>query len=46
MDDIHLFAALHSLSVIKGVIYPPEVERYRQTMARLSGVPLMDDYAA
>ncbi|WP_331253040.1 glutaredoxin 2 [Acetobacter sicerae] len=46
MDDIHLFAALHSLSVIKGVIYPPEVEHYRQTMARLSGVPLMDDYAA
>ncbi|NHN87522.1 glutaredoxin 2 [Acetobacter conturbans] len=45
-DDIHLFATLHSMSIIKGVIYPPEVEHYRQTMARLSRVPLMDEHAA
>ncbi|GBQ22850.1 glutaredoxin 2 [Acetobacter estunensis NRIC 0472] len=45
-DDIHLFAALHSLSIIAGVVYPPEVETYRQTMSGLSNVPLMDAQAA
>lgn len=45
-DDIHLFAQLHSLSIIRGIIYPPRVEAYRQEMARLSGVPLLDAHAA
>ncbi|NHN86178.1 hypothetical protein GOB93_16230 [Acetobacter musti] len=44
-DDIHLFAQLHSLSIIAGIIYPPEVERYRQAMSRLSGVALLDEHA-
>ncbi|MFT8720241.1 glutaredoxin 2 [Acetobacter sp.] len=45
-DDIHLFAALHSISIIKGVIYPPEVEAYRQALSRRSKVPLLDEHAA
>lgn len=44
-DDIHLFAQLHSLSLIKGLIYPPEVEAYRQTMSLKCGVPLLDGLA-
>ncbi|GBR11063.1 glutaredoxin 2 [Acetobacter oeni] len=45
-DDIHLFAQLHSLSLIAGIIYPPAVDAYRQTMSRMSGVPLLDNDAA
>ncbi|MBS1076004.1 glutaredoxin 2 [Gluconobacter sp. Dm-73] len=44
-DDIHLFAHLHSLSLIRGVVYPPEIEAYRQAMAVRSGVELFDDIA-
>lgn len=44
-DDIHLFAHLHSMSLIGGVVYPPEVEAYRQTMAELSRVGLFDGIA-
>lgn len=44
-DDIHLFAALHSLSIIRGVVYPPEVAAYRHAMADRSGVELFDRYA-
>lgn len=45
-DDIHLYALLHSLSLIKGLEYPQTVEAYRQKMSILSGVPLLDDIAA
>ncbi|EHH66930.1 glutaredoxin 2 [Gluconobacter morbifer] len=45
-DDIHLFAQLHSLSIIKGVRYPLEVEAYRQSMSELSNVGLFDGFAA
>lgn len=45
-DDIHLFATLHSMSIIAGLIYPPAVEAYRQEMSGLGNVPLLDPYAA
>lgn len=45
-DDIHLFAHLHSLSLIRGIVYPPAVEAYRQTLSRLCGVGLYDGIAA
>nr|WP_298796217.1 glutaredoxin 2 [uncultured Acetobacter sp.] len=45
-DDIHLFAHLHSLSLISGIVYPPAVQAYRQSMSRLSGVGLYDAIAA
>jgi glutaredoxin 2 len=44
-DDFHLFAALRSLSIVSGVVYPPKVEAYRQEMSGLSGVPLHDAIA-
>jgi len=45
LDDLHLFAALHSLSIVSGLTYPPLVEAYRQHMATKSGVPLLSDRA-
>ncbi|MFE8873297.1 glutaredoxin 2 [Acetobacter persici] len=45
-DDLHLFAHLHSLSLIRGIVYPAAVEAYRQTLSRLSGVRLYDAIAA
>ncbi|CAG9295129.1 glutaredoxin 2 [Celerinatantimonas diazotrophica] len=44
-DDFHLFATLRSLSGVKGIVYPEKVETYRQKMASLCDVPLMDEYA-
>lgn len=44
-DDFHLFAVIRSLSIVKGLVYPPKLEAYRQTMSKLSGVPLHDDIA-
>ncbi|WP_434778725.1 glutaredoxin 2 [Neisseria sp. Ec49-e6-T10] len=44
-DDIHLFAALRGLSIVKGVAYPAKVEAYRQAMAKDSNVPLHDHIA-
>ena len=43
--DIHLFADLRSLSIVKGIIYPSMVEKYRQKMSEKSGIPLHDDIA-
>lgn len=43
--DIHLFAMLRSLSIVKGLSYPSGVEAYRNTMGQASGVPLHDDIA-
>lgn len=45
VDDIHLFAVLRGLSIVKGIKYPPRVEAYRQNMAQLSGVELFDRIA-
>ncbi len=44
-DDIHLFPTLRSLSIVKGLIYPPKVDAYRKAMAVRSNVPLHDDIA-
>lgn len=43
--DIHLFALLRSLSIVKGLYYPPKVEAYRQAMAQTAQVPLHDALA-
>lgn len=45
VDDIHLFAVLRGLSIVKGIKYPAQVEAYRQNMAQLSGVQLFDRIA-
>ena len=44
-DDFHLFAALRVLSAVKGVVYPAQVDAYRQKMSELSHVRLLDDVA-
>lgn len=44
-DDIHLFATLRSMSIVRGIVYPPAVEAYRMRMAELSGVDLHDHIA-
>ncbi|MBL0319554.1 MAG: glutaredoxin 2 [Alphaproteobacteria bacterium] len=44
-DDIHLFAVLRSLSIVKGITYPQNVEKYRQHLSQISGVPLLDGLA-
>lgn len=44
-DDFHLFARLHSLSIVKDLRYPEKVEAYRQTMAKKSKVSLHDAIA-
>jgi glutaredoxin 2 len=44
-DDIHLFAVLRGLSIVKGVVYPEKVDAYRKKMAQKSGVNLFDDIA-
>lgn len=41
-DDIHLFAALRALSIVRRITYPPIVESYRNRMAVLTGVQLHD----
>ena len=45
VDDIHLFAVLRGLSIVKGVSYPDTVDHYRKKMAELSGVNLLDNIA-
>lgn len=44
-DDIHLFAHLHSLSLIKGLIYPASVEAYRKALSTRAAIPLLDSLA-
>ena len=41
-DDLHVFAALCSLSIVSGITYPPTVEAYRQHMSAAAKVPLHD----
>ena len=45
-DDIHLFATLRALSIVRGIVYPPAVDAYRLRMAERTGVPLHDSVAA
>lgn len=44
-DDIHLFAALRAMSIVKGIDYPPAVEAYRFRMAERTSIDLHDDIA-
>lgn len=44
-DDIHLFATLRSMSIVRGIAYPPAVEAYRIRMAERSGIDLHDQIA-
>jgi glutaredoxin 2 len=44
-DDIHLFASLRSMSIVRGINYPPAVQAYRVRMAERSGVNLHDQIA-
>lgn len=41
-DDIHLFATLRTLSIVRGIVYPPAVETYRVRMAARTKVDLHD----
>ncbi len=43
--DIHIYAALHSLSVVKGLEYPPIIDEYRQYFAQVCKVDLLDKFA-
>jgi glutaredoxin 2 len=45
-DDIHLFAHLRALSIVRGVTYPHAVEAYRRRMSVKMDVPLHDDLAS
>jgi glutaredoxin 2 len=44
-DDIHLFATLRTLSIVRGIVYPPVVEAYRMRMAERTGIDLHDRIA-
>jgi glutaredoxin 2 len=44
-DDIHLFATLRSMSIVRGIVYPPAVEAYRLRMAQRTGIDLHDHVA-
>jgi glutaredoxin 2 len=44
-DDVHLFATLRSLSIVRGITYPPAVEAYRVRMAERTGIDLHDHIA-
>ena len=39
-DDIHLFAALRSQTIVKGLRFPHKVAEYLDNMSALSNVPL------
>lgn len=44
-DDIHLFSSLRSMSIVRGIVYPPAVEAYRVRMAERSAIDLHDAIA-
>lgn len=43
--DIHLFAALRSLSIVKDLYLPPKIDAYRRALSDKSGVSLHSDIA-
>ncbi len=45
-DDLHLFATLRSHSIVKGLVYPPVVEAYRQRMTKRAAIMLHDEMAS
>lgn len=44
--DIHLFAILRSLSIVRGLRYPTHVDAYRTEVAQRTHIPLHDEYAS
>jgi glutaredoxin 2 len=42
--DIHLFAVLHSLSIVKGVEYPTKIEQYKNSMSQRTKISLSKAY--
>lgn len=44
-DDIHLFATLRSMSIVRGIVYPPAVQAYRLRMSERTGIDLHDHIA-
>jgi glutaredoxin 2 len=44
-DDVHLFATLRAMSIVRGVTYPSMVESYRIRMAEQTGINLHDRIA-
>jgi len=44
-DDVHLFATLRSMSIVRGIVYPPAVQAYRLRMAERTGIDLHDHIA-
>lgn len=45
VDDIHLFAMLRCLSIVKGINYPARVDAYRRNMSVQADIPLYDNIA-
>ncbi|CAI3934087.1 MULTISPECIES: glutaredoxin 2 [Commensalibacter] len=45
MSDFSLFAQLHSLSIIKGLVYGPTVDRWRNKASETCFIPLNDEFA-
>ena len=39
-DDFHLFAFLRSLSIVKGLAFPPKVKFYSESLSQKSQIPL------
>ncbi|WP_238705521.1 hypothetical protein [Pseudomonas sp. FSL W7-0098] len=44
-DDIDLFSTLRSMSIVRGIEYPPALEAYRMRMADRVGIELHDKIA-
>lgn len=44
-DDIHLFAALRTMSIVAGIDYSPAVDAYRVRMSERTGIDLHDRIA-
>jgi len=45
LNDFHLFPFLRSLSVVKGLNFPPKVKNYMEKLSKLSQTPLHFDIA-
>ncbi|WP_410014545.1 glutaredoxin 2 [Sodalis sp. C49] len=45
LAEILLFPLLRSLSIVQGIVWPPEVDNWRKRMAMKSAVPLNDPMA-
>jgi len=44
-NDFHLFPFLRSLSVVKGLSFPPKTKKYMENLSKLSQIPLHFDIA-